>query len=281
MTRILLFLLSLSLVLQSGCVYSYYTYSLDSGPRDWFRVADPYKFMSGKITVEYERHGIFPRHEGFLRLDPAHRLLTLITLPIALCVELPWQWYAKKQVCFAIRHPPMVDGLSPRFFAYPHTKSVDGKWRILSELRWTDQHGSLTRIVLADRYDDNNGWRNRLCICEASGRRDIDIPIVGLFVSGMATFDGNTIYLFKYFDWVNYFDHFWRIAGAAQDVLLAKFDMTSGEFTKMIWFDGGTIHVYDDVILDNSTLKTCRACSDASLTKTRRNRWETMCVGKS
>lgn len=260
MTRILLFLLSLSLLLQSGCIYSYYEYRLDSGHRDPYKDPDPRKFMSGKITVDYERYGIFPRHEGLHTIIVNESLgwLNLITLPIAACVELPWQWSAKKKVSYAVRHPQEIEGLKPMFFKYPHTRLEEGKWRIVSELRWNKPQGSLTRIVLADILDaGTNRYRSRLCVCEASGRRDFDIPIVGIYVDGMTTFDGNTIYLFKYFDWVNYFDHFWRIAGAAQDVLLAKFDMTSGEFTKMIWFDGGTIHVSDDVILDKSTLKTC------------------------
>ena len=258
MTRLLLTLLPLSLLLQSGCIYSYYEYSLDSESSDVFNNPDPRKFTSGQITVEYERWGVFPRNEGFIIVDECFGWLNFITLPIAMCVEFPWHWESKKKVCYAIRHPQEVDGLASIFFKYPHTRLEEGEWRIVSELRWNNSQGLLTRIVLADILDAGaNRYRSRLCVCEASGRRDFDIPIVGMHVEGMTTFDGNTIYLFEYLDNADYFDHFWRTDGCGECTVLVKFDMKSGEFTKMIWFDGGTIHVSDDVILDKSTLKTC------------------------
>ena len=263
MTRCLFFLLLL--IVHSGCIYSYYDYRLKSDDDDPYRLPDPRKLMNGQISVDYKQYGIFPRGEGFLKLDPAQRLFTLITLPVAICVELPWRRVAKKQVRYQIQHPSMVAGLNPVFFECPVVLN-SGDWRDRLELRWKSPGGGLTRIVLAEKVgevDQTKGegrFKSKLRIYDDAGVREIDLTTreaVLMSHSIMTTFDGNTIYMFDRYNSARYLNYLWRTGGGLTDIALVKFDMKSGVFTKMIWFEGWNIHVTDDVMLDKSTLKIC------------------------
>ena len=259
-------LIALSFASVSGCVHSYYEYRLQ--PRDRLKYgASPNELVSGRIIVKYERYGIFPRYEGILRVDPEHPLLTLAILPFALCVELPFRWASEKQVWYDLPHHSSAVGLDPVFFRHPHSRLEVGSWRTISELQWSRPQKTKIRIVMSEMKDHTNCWRYKLNVSDGLGCKEIALPMFDYFeweeqgqrgtFKSMMTFDGNVVYLFNAFDDAKFLNHFWRDDGNDQSVCLVRFDMKSGVLTKMIWFDGWTIHVSNDVELDESTYKTC------------------------
>ena len=260
-----------------GCIHSYYDYSLQQRDRGEYPPAAE-NLMRGRIDVDYERFGIYPHGKGF-RMDPATPLKTLLTMPIAICTELPLHWTAKKSICYKVCCQTDVSAIRPVTIKYPvryltRNFTVEDNFRTVEErniagLRWTTPHGSQVSVILIEEKgvaEEARGvrwWRYRLRILDGDKTREVKIPYFDCYTNDeptswkfLITYDGKHLYLFNRLGASKYFNCFWRDDGNTQDVALVQYDIDNDELKKMIWFNKGDIYVSDEIQLEKSTLKT-------------------------
>ena len=264
-----------ALVLDTGCIHSYYKYKIRSLDNPSIDVAAS-DLSKGRIVVEYERRGIYPHGKGF-KMDPSNPVLTLLMMPFAFCIELPLHWSAKKCVRYEIDGASSNRAINTKTIRYPlpsadpfmvdEYQSVES--RIVLEMRWTEENNSEVCVSIieekgaAEAERSYRWWRYKLRIVDGRGCSVVEIPYFDCyddcqhaFAKKMLTVDGRWLYLFNVSNRAKYLNHFWRDDGNFQDVALVKYDMISGEFSKVIWFEGFDVKVSSEVHIDRKSLRT-------------------------
>lgn len=258
-------------LLNTGCVHSYYTYSVDyrKGESSYGEIACD--SFAGRLTIDYERFGFFEKGCSPMRMDPERPILSLVSLPLWLVVECPWHWRSKCRIDFRIANNKKFNGTGTPSKELPWTRLRAGSWRDIACLRIGGLDAEFAKVILsesksaADPKTGKSLWRYRLRVLDADGEREYEIKEFAAcsesqmgFSKKMVVLDGNTILLLNGYLESAYFNHFWRKGQDAGSVALLRFDVSTGESQKMIWFDRGAVETSDDVQLDSDS--KCYSC---------------------